>query len=408
VTLAHKIALSPSHSQEQAFRQFAGCHRTVYNCLLASWRQWWTTYYKAQAEGRGSEVEKPTWGVLKATFNQLRLEVFPWMAEPLAGHRDCWSQPFTDLRAAYQNKFDGHNAGPKFKARRRSRPSFYVANDKLRFDGRRVRIPKVGWVKIREALRLPGKIMGARVTQDSDGRWCVSVQVEGAHARKREADKVIGIDLGITHAITLSEPLADGRQFFDAPKPLRASTKRIKRLSQAVARKQKGSKRRQRAVARLGKAHFRVRAIRTDWIHKTTTSILRESQAVGIEDLAVANMLKNHSLARALSDVAMGEMRRQLEYKAPLYRTRVHTADRWFPSSQLCSGCGAQKPMPLGASVYECAVCGLVIDRDVNAARNLTPGLGEGVGAPPAPRARRGSPKGPGARTQPVRRSAHI
>jgi len=365
--LAHQICLSPTPAQAQSFCSFAGCHRVVYNFALDSMRSWWAEY-----ERSGRTIDKPNFPELKKTFNQLRRELFPWMNDPKAAHRDCWSQPFADLKKAYQAWWKGSAKAPTFKSKR-SASSFYVANDKLTFDGKKVRLPKVGWVKMREPLRFEGKVLSARVRRNAAGRWLLSVQVEGDFARACTADGRRGIDLGLKHAVVLSEPLEDGRQVFDPPRPMRKLEKRLKHLQRRVSRRKKGSKRRQKAVRAVGKLHVQIRNLRKDWIHKMTTSIVRESQALGLEDLNIKGMQRT-TLARSVSDVAMGEIHRQLLYKAELFGVEVKIWDRWYPSTKRCSSCGeVKREMPLSVRTYVCP-CGLMMDRDLNAARNLVPG----------------------------------
>lgn len=363
-TLAHKIALDPTATQRRALSSHAGAARVVYNFALGCWLDWWREYHRSVVGGR--PIGKPNLPELKRTFNVLRAALFPWMDE--GAHRDCWSQPFVDLRAALKNWREGRTGRPAFKSKKRTRPSFYVANDKMRLDGRRVRLPKIGSVKTREALRFQGRVLGAHVSRDAAERWHVAVQVQGDFARARTGDAEVGIDLGINHAVATS----DGR-LFDAPKPLAAALRKLRRAQRVVARRTKGSNRRRLAVRRVGHIHARVGHIRNDFIHKTTAILVRESQAVGIEDLNVAGMLRNEKLARVLSDVGLGEFRRQVEYKAPLHGTQVEVADRWYPSSQLCSTCGARRKMPLSERTYRCSSCGMVRDRDWNAGINLIP-----------------------------------
>jgi putative transposase len=210
--------------------------------------------------------------------------------------------------------------------------------------------------------------MSGRVSRDARGDWYCSVAVEGDFSRPRQADKVVGIDLGIKSAITLS----DGRQF-DAPKPLKAYGEKLARLQRVVARRKRGSNRRQKAVRAVGRLHVRIANIRSDWTHKATTDICKNHAAIGIEDLAVKNMTRNHSLARALSDVSLGEVRRQITYKSETFGVDLHVHDRFYPSSQLCSSCGSRQKMPLSVREYACGACGVVEDRDVNAAKNLLP-----------------------------------
>lgn len=358
------MALRPTKQQADVFERYAGVARFVYNFALSCWRDWCSEYNKAEREGRLHEVEKPSMAVLKRTFNELRHDLFPWMDEAACNH--CWSQPFHDLQTALSSHRAGRTAPPQFKSKRRSNQSFYISNAKLKLKSRSVYVPKLGWIKSSEELRLSGRILSSRVSKKSDGKWYISIHVEGDFRRQRCADKITGIDLGITHAVTTS----DG-QVFDATKPLRTALSKLRRAQRIMARRKKGSRRRKKAANRVGKIHANIRHVRSHFTHTTTTSIVRESQAVVIEDLNVAGMMANERLARALADIGLGEFRRQIEYKARLFGTTVVVADRWFPSTKTCSGCGAVQDMPLSLRTYTCPACGLVIDRDLNAARNL-------------------------------------
>jgi putative transposase len=192
--------------------------------------------------------------------------------------------------------------------------------------------------------------------------------------RERTANGQVGIDLGIKSELVLSTG-----EKLQGPKALRKHKTRLRRLSKAVSRKQLGSKNREKAAKRLAKLHKRIRDIRQDWLHKATTKLCQENQLVVCEDLNVAGMLRNRRLARALSDAILGEVTRQLAYKAPMYGTTFVQIDRWYPSSKTCSGCGSVKEsLKLSERTYVCTECGLIEDRDVNAAKNiLTVGLTE-------------------------------
>jgi putative transposase len=250
-----------------------------------------------------------------------------------------------------------------------------VNNDRLYFldDGRHVKLPVIGIVKTCELLRLRGKIVSGCVKRIA-GRWHLSVRVEGEfRVPNTPTHESIGVDFGLTTAAVLSSG-----ETFIAPKPLRKNLKKLARANRSLHRKKEGSANRRKARVRLAIVHAMIANVRKDFQHKATTKIVRETQAAILEDLNVAGMLKNHKLAQALVDVGMGETRRQIEYKGPRYGCVVHIADRWFPSSKICSCCGMVKDsMPLGQRFYECESCGLVIDRDLNAALNLKayPGL---------------------------------
>lgn len=249
-------------------------------------------------------------------------------------------------------------------------------------------MPKIGWVDMTEALRFEGKITSATVSRQAD-RWFVSIQVDVApqHAtRKRKAHHIDGADLRIKTAVVLSSGEGIG-----SPKSLKTALRRLKirqrRVSRklAVAKKQAGitgkipkgtrlpvSNNRRKASMKVAQLHRWIANIRSDFTYKTTTRLVSENQAIGIEDLNVSGMTKNHKLARALSDVGFGEFRRQIEYKSQLYDAVVVLADRFYPSSKKCSVCDYVLPkLELKTREWDCPQCGTHHDRDTNAARNL-------------------------------------
>lgn len=187
--LAHRVQLDPTFKQAAYFRQACGTARFVWNWGLAEWER----QYKAG--------EKPSGPSLKRQFNAVKYDQFPWLRDV---HRDAHSQPFSNLQKAFVSFFKGISRRPQFKKRGISRDSFYVANDKLRLIGKRVRLPIIGWVRMRESLRFAGKIMGATVSRRAD-KWFVSIQVDvGEYRKLRSGDGIAGADLGVKSAITLS------------------------------------------------------------------------------------------------------------------------------------------------------------------------------------------------------------
>ena len=360
VRRAHKIALDPTPEQTDRFNRAAGTARFVWNWALAEWNR----LFKCG--------EKPNAMDLKKRFNAVKGDEFPWVYE---SPRDANAQPFADLATAFRNFFDKRAERPTFKKKGKCRDSFYVANDKFSLDGRSVRLPKIGHVKMREALRFHGKILGARVSRTAD-RWFLSVQVETELTpldAGESQDGVIGVDLGL-HKLAV---LSDGTTF-DNPKPLRKMLRKLRRLSWRLSRKVKGSANHAKAARKLARLHARIAAIRADALHKLTTWLTAHYRHVVIEDLHVKGMLRGGRLARAIADVGWGEFRRQLAYKGEAAGVLVTVVSRWYPSSKTCSGCGAVKSdLTLKERVYECASCGLIVDRDFNAAVNLEryPGL---------------------------------
>jgi putative transposase len=325
--------------------------RFTFNWALAEWK-------KQYAAG-----EKPSGPALKKQFNAIRHVDFPWSGEVL---RDATAQPFVNVQRAYQNFFEKRGKYPKFK-KKGIHDSFYVANDKLNIDGNRIQIPRIGWVRMHEALRFVGKILSAVVSRTSH-KWFVSIAVDIPRTlTASENQAVVGVDLGIKSLATLSTG-----EKFEAPKPLKQSLAKLQRLSRQLSRKQKGSNRRWKAKQKVARLHYRISCVRNDALHKLTTGLVGRFGTIVIEDLNVKGMRQNRRLSRAISDVGFGEFRRQLEYKMATSGGRLVVADRWYPSSKTCSDCGFRLDiLSLGTREWDCPACGVSHDRDINAAINL-------------------------------------
>ena len=355
--LSHKIRLTPNATQRVAFGRASGCARFSWNWALARY-----------SELKASGVARVSMNDLKKEFNSLKKEQFPWIYE---SPKDCNQQPFANLQKAlkrcYETKGASRRVGfPKFK-HKGEHDSFYLSNDKFEVSDHSVRLPVIGSVKMTEALRFQGKILSGTVSRVADD-WFLSVQVQLPDDYQREtvdSTTTVGVDLGLkTFAVT-----SDGAEIV-APKPLKANLKRLRRLSRRHSRKVKGSNNRKKSCSHLAKLHQHISNIRKDFIHKLTSKLLRENQTVVIEDLSLAGMLQ--LWGRAVSDVGFAETRRQLEYKAPLYRRNLVVADRFFPSTKMCCECGTIKvKMGLDEREYVCEKCGVITPRDLNAALNL-------------------------------------
>jgi putative transposase len=262
-----------------------------------------------------------------------------------------------------------------------------VANDKFRLDGTAAVLPKVGKVALAEGLRWPGRIMGASVSREAD-HWFLGVQVEvpdDVARRPRTANGIAGVDLGVSAAATL-----DSGEKIPGPRPLKAALRRLRIRSRRHSRKIESAKARAALVGAnpkgtrlpasknqakgaraLSRLQARIARVRRDFLHRLTTRLCRENQAVAIEDLCVRGMLGNRRLARSIADIGFYEFRRQLQYKALRHGTLIVVADRWYPSSRLCSACGARNgDLTLADRAWTCG-CGTRHDRDVNAAVNL-------------------------------------
>src|SRR5699024_186284 len=255
------------------------------------------------------------------------------------------------LGEAFNNFFAGRAKYPVFR-KKGIRDRFTITNDQFRVEGSRIRIPKLGWVRMREPLRFTGKIQSATISRVAH-RWFVSIAVDTvdlSHLPKAENQGAVGVDLGVSALATLSTG-----ETLIGPKPHKALLNRIRRLSRSLSRKQKGSANRKKAKARLAKLHARAANIRRDSLHKLTTRLTQHHSIIGIEDLNVSGMVKNRHLARAITDMGFFEFRRQLEYKAAMRGNQVVIIDRWYPSSKTCSTCGHKREtMPLSIRKWRC------------------------------------------------------
>lgn len=375
--LAHSIALNPNRKQAAYFARAAGTARFSYNNALETWNR----VYKADG--------KVDSGKLRRDFNATRRELFPWMNDVSSY---AYAYPWIQLRRAFSAFFRRKARHPKFRSKNRSPESFYVHNSEMRFDGRMLHLaPKkfnLDPIKIREELRFQGKIMGATIKHDVD-RWFISVQVDvGDYHKPRTGDEKVGVDLGITTLATLSTG-----EKIEGSKPLKGNLRILRRRSRQHSKKKKGSRNREKSRLRLARLHRRIRNIRKDAIHRLTTKLCRDNQAVVIENLSVRGMMCNGRLARHIADMGWYEFRRQLEYKCLIYGTKLVLADRFFPSSKKCSACGAvRNELSLAERIFRCQECGLVLDRDLNAARNLLNMVPVNNGKPSSDRVRTRTP----------------
>lgn len=350
---SHKIALDPTNKQVTYFKKACGTTRFAWNWALAEWQR------------QHEAGENPNEMALRKQLNAVKREQFPWMLEvavraPLEAIRH--------LGDAYSRFFRGLGKHPRPK-KKGVRDSFVAEADhtEVRLSSSRIRIPRLGWVRMRESVRFEGRVKSVVVSREAD-RWFVSLLVEVSHETpKRDTNRVVGVDLGVTALAALS----DGEKIA-GPKAHKAALNRLRRTNKSLARKQKGSANRRKAKAKLARIHARIANIRRDSLHKLTTRLICQFDVIGIEDLNVKGMTKNHRLARSISDMGFYEFRRQLEYKAQLYGAKVVVIDRFAPTSKTCSDCGHRlEKLPLSVREWTCPACGSVHDRDVNAAKNI-------------------------------------
>ncbi len=368
VTRAHLIRLNTTPEQALYFRKACGVARHAYNWALARWK------------AKRSAGERVKFNELKAEYNRLKREQFPWAYEVT---KCAPEQAFSDLKAALTNYWrmkedgtqpklkhprkDGEEAGfPHFKSKKRDRLSFYLANDKFSVDGHTLRVPKLGDVNMTEALRSQGNILSATISERA-GWWFISITVDIEHEIPAHHGGTVGIDLGLKTLATTSDGMV-----FENQRHYRHGLGRIKGLSKGLSRKVEGSQNWWKNTHKLARAQYRVACQRADTLHKMTTQLARLYALIGLEDLSVKGMLSNHCLAQAISDASFFEVQRQLVYKADWYGSYVQLVDRWYASSRTCHHCGwVKEDLTLKDRAWACEQCTTVHERDYNAALNI-------------------------------------
>ena len=357
---AHKIRLYPNKAQSTYFAKACGTARFAYNWALN----------KAKTQYEQDNNSKFDEGALRRELNAVKKEQFPWMYEvtkcaPQLAIKD-------GLAKAFKNFFEKRAGFPKFH-KKGENDSFSLSNDQLKIEGKSVKIPNLGWVRLAEGLRFIGKILSATVSRTAD-KWFMAVQVElPDEAVTASENQAVGVDLGVATLATLS----DGAKI-SGSKASRKCEKQLRRLNQSLSRKtgaRKGENKSANFIKvrkRISRLYAKMANIRSDETHKLTTMLTRKYGVIGIEDLNVKGMMSNHKLARCVADMSFFEFGRQLKYKAKAAGVKVVTADMWFPSSKTCSVCGTKADeMPLSVREWTCRHCGAQHDRDVNAAINL-------------------------------------
>ena len=353
--------------------QHAGFGRWVYNWGLRMWME-------AYKEGL-----KPSANKLKKFFTNHVKPNYPWMSELSS---KVYQYAFINLGDAFERFFKGLAKYPKFKKKYHN-DSFTLDNGGgkrlVKIAGYQHKLPFIGWVETWEELP-ECQVKKVTISRQA-GDWYLSFAIESPDVPPTpKRFGTVGVDLGVSVLATLSTGVV-----FPNPKPLRQAAKKLARLQHNLSRKVYGSTNYRKASLQVARLHRRVANMRADNLHKLTTFLAKNHSRIVIEDLNVSGMLKNHKLARAIADCGFGEFRRQLDYKCECYGAELVIADRFYPSSQLCSKCGSQQKMPLSERVYNCSCCGMSRNRDYNAAINLSRtsgsgGLACGVGAADSPR----------------------
>lgn len=355
---AFKYRIYPNQEQEQKIAQHLGCVRYIYNKALE------TKVKHYEQTGKSLSCFELTTGLLKQEKSQNE-----WLKEP---YSQCLQMSLRNLDNAFTRFFKQKKGFPKFKAKHDSKQSCqFPQHVKIDLDNNKICLPKIGWIKTKFSRQFNGKVKTTTLSRTATGKYYVSILVELNEEPKTKnaikAETAVGIDLGIKSYIVTS----DGQEI-QYPKFLKQSINRLKILQSRVSKHPKGGLRRRKAMRKVAKLHEKIRNQRHDWLHKLSYKLISENQTVCLEDLSVADILKNHCLAQSISDCSWGTFVSFLEYKAEWYGVNVLKIGRFEPSSKTCSECGwMKKDLNLSDRKWECEECGILHDRDVNAALNI-------------------------------------
>jgi putative transposase len=373
VQLRYNYRLYPTPGQRIALARAFGCARVVFNDGL-----------RARQEAHEAGQPYLTDGDLSARLTAAKATPErAWLNEVSAV---VLQQALADLNAAYRNFFasmkgqrKGRRAGPpKFRFRKDTRQAVRFTRNAwfTVLPNGKLRLPKIGDIPVRWSRPLPSEPSSVTVIKDSAGRYFASFVIQAEPGALPETEPVIGIDLGLRHFAVLS----DGRKIA-SPQFLRRAEKKLKRAQRALSRKQKGSRNRDKARVTVARAHARVADARRDFHHQLSTALIRDNQAVAVEDLCVTGLARTR-MAKSVHDAGWSAFTGMLAYKARLYGREFRRIGRFEPTSQVCSACGMRDgPKPLHVRAWQCPACGAWLDRDINAAVNVARAAGLAVTA---------------------------
>lgn len=354
---AYKYRLYPNEKQKVYFAKTFGCTRFIYNKMLDD-------RIKSYEENKELDIKK----IKYPTPAQYKKE-FSWLKEV---DSLALANAQLNLDKAYKNFFRDKSVGfPKFKSKKNNYHSYTTNNQKgtVYIKNGHIKLPKLkSMVRIKQHRQFDGLIKSCTISKTPSGKYYISILLDTEIKKLPKCSKKVGVDVGLKEFAITSDGV-----FFSNPKWFRKSENRLKKLQKDLSRKKKGSKNRNKARIKVAKLYEKISNQRKDYLHKISMTLIRENQSIVIEDLRVKNMMQNHKLAKAISEVSWAEFRTMLEYKSKWYGRELIIAPSNYASSQLCSNCGnkSDQTKDLGCRTYICHVCGMIMDRDINASKNL-------------------------------------